>query len=609
LKAIKDSGHPTRVRSLGYDRKYTSYLLKPTELVARAFDEYIKAKFEEAGIQVEGTDYEEAVRKPNAEEMAIIAPAIENLFKVLKEKEGKEAGTSVLYQIGEQMDNNSDAKQLATEALALMLNENEGINLNEATDEQVSQMMDASGANPDAEFMVAPDKPVFVSNAAVAVEAIKQEKATPEQWLKMIEKNGGLKAGEDKWIGLSDWLKASDKKTLTKQEVLDFINENTIQIEEVNYAEINYIAEDKKLIAAVNDEFLALRKEAQDSGEGMYDAADIAYQQMIDRHGDDFSIAFGVDLGTLYVSNRRAASVITGVDLGAERDINETRIGYTTYGLDNLKEIALTVPTIEPWNQNDEIHFGDAGEGRAVAWIRFGETEVTVQDAAQQRLNEIYDRLDELEMKVSSSTGITMEEYEERARLREERDRLQEIEPKNQKVLVIDEIQSKRHQEGREKGYKSDFDFTEKEKDAINRLESMYARRGELVREKNENEESELIRIAQIDIELDEVQNVRDYDRLNAEKDAIVEKRKQRYDEINELRREIYRAEDELAHLKVRYDYDYSVAIPDAPFEKNWSELAMKRMLRYAAENGYDAVAWTKGEQQADRYNLGKIYN
>ncbi|RPH75626.1 hypothetical protein EHM76_01210, partial [bacterium] len=32
----------------------------------------------------------------------------------------------------------------------------------------------------------------------------------------------------------------------------------------------------------------------------------------------------------------------------------------------------------------------------------------------------------------------------------------------------------------------------------------------------------------------------------------------------------------------------------------------MKRMLRYAAENGYDKLAWTTGEQQAERYDLSK---
>ena len=49
----------------------------------------------------------------------------------------------------------------------------------------------------------------------VAVQDIKQEKATPEQWLKMIEKAGGVKAGEDKWTGLSDWLKNAIYKQKT----------------------------------------------------------------------------------------------------------------------------------------------------------------------------------------------------------------------------------------------------------------------------------------------------------------------------------------------------------------------------------------------------------
>jgi hypothetical protein len=44
-------------------------------------------------------------------------------------------------------------------------------------------------------------------------------------------------------------------------------------------------------------------------------------------------------------------------------------------------------------------------------------------------------------------------------------------------------------------------------------------------------------------------------------------------------------------------------AIPAAPFAKTWHELVMKRMLRWAAENGYDKLAWTTGEQQAERYN------
>ena len=96
-------------------------------------------------------------------------------------------------------------------------------------------------------------KDTFYSNAENAVRLIKQEKATPEQWLKMIEKNGGLKAGEDKWLGLSDWLKASDKKTLTKDEVA-FNN----KVEDARQIAYEYNIPQAIFITDTTDEYIAL---------------------------------------------------------------------------------------------------------------------------------------------------------------------------------------------------------------------------------------------------------------------------------------------------------------------------------------------------------------
>ena len=45
-------------------------------------------------------------------------------------------------------------------------------------------------------------------------------------------------------------------------------------------------------------------------------------------------------------------------------------------------------------------------------------------------------------------------------------------------------------------------------------------------------------------------------------------------------------------------------AMSPMPFEKTWHELAFKRALRYAAENGYERMTWTTGEQQAERFDL-----
>jgi hypothetical protein len=47
--------------------------------------------------------------------------------------------------------------------------------------------------------------------------------------------------------------------------------------------------------------------------------------------------------------------------------------------------------------------------------------------------------------------------------------------------------------------------------------------------------------------------------------------------------------------------------VPDAPFKTSWHELAMKRMIRYAVDNGYDAISWTKGETQFNRYGSDEI--
>lgn len=51
-----------------------------------------------------------------------------------------------------------------------------------------------------------------------------------------------------------------------------------------------------------------------------------------------------------------------------------------------------------------------------------------------------------------------------------------------------------------------------------------------------------------------------------------------------------------------------SYRVPDAPLKgtDEWSMLAFKRMVRHAAENGFDRIAWTTGDQQNARYDLSK---
>lgn len=74
------------------------------------------------------------------------------------------------------------------------------------------------------------------------------------------------------------------------------------------------------------------------------------------------------------------------------------------------------------------------------------------------------------------------------------------------------------------------------------------------------------------------------------------------WDKASEQDREAYRLE--MIEYKGR-----DQGVPAAPFvtdTKAWVSLAIKRMLRYAVDNGFDKVAFINGQQAADLYDLSK---
>lgn len=83
-----------------------------------------------------------------------------------------------------------------------------------------------------------------------------------------------------------------------------------------------------------------------------------------------------------------------------------------------------------------------------------------------------------------------------------------------------------------------------------------------------------------------------------------------RMEDFNRINVEIKRLGERMKELNREWDEAQSNArIPSAPFvtdTKAWTGLAIKRMMAYAAENGFDRIAWTTGEQQAERYDLSK---
>ncbi len=62
----------------------------------------------------------------------------------------------------------------------------------------------------------------------------------------------------------------------------------------------------------------------------------------------------------------------------------------------------------------------------------------------------------------------------------------------------------------------------------------------------------------------------------------------------------ITKAEGDL-YLRYSASENYG-AVLDAPFKSQWSDLMIKRLIRQAAEENRDAISWTPGQAQIDRY-------
>lgn len=138
------------------------------------------------------------------------------------------------------------------------------------------------------------------------------------------------------------------------------------------------------------------------------------------------------------------------------------------------------------------------------------------------------------------------------------------VDAEGKKGLLIDELQSDWHQQGRDKGYKSkvpQISWEDPEYVAARR------RATELLNEFNRNSGNPA-RQKEIRPLLDQ---------------ATAEERR-----FTDLSNAYYRA------------------VPDAPFKDNWYQLGLKRAIKEAADTGMDRVYLTTGQRQADRYDLSK---
>ena len=457
--------------------------------------------------------------------------------------------------------------------------------------------------NPDFDKYVSVGSPMFFSNARYVLETIRQEKASPAQWLAMLQKAGGIKAGEDKWLGLSEWLAHHPDKVLSREDIRRYVDAHQIRLQEVDF----HIPAETPAFQGFRDEFNQMvqdnEEDAHKKGLTQAQQYELAFEQMVRKYGDDFSIAFSHECGVLMVEDEECAAVF--LRMNAIHDMHQRNV---TEGLDGYHELAFWVEGIESWEDDDEIHFGQVGNGKCIGWVRFGEKTMERKTTLQEKWEltrtwpgpeawickknpgtdkHIYttgqwDFPHQKAMITETDTGFSL--YNTITGQSSMHDSLDEAvdeyiesqipERIPQKILFIDEIQSNRHQDSRKHGYRNPDEFTKAQEDYDREAATYNAFQDEMERKYNKKFGFEL--------------------------------KREEMTEDEQRKSGVLR--DNFIRAKSLFDVQQAIP-PPAPFEKNWHELCMKRMFRYAVDNGFDRIAWTTGEQQGERYHMGDFLN
>jgi len=190
----------------------------------------------------------------------------------------------------------------------------------------------------------------------------------------------------------------------------------------------------------------------------------------------------------------------------------------------------------------------------------------------------------------------------------------------DKKLLHLEELQSDWHQQGREKGYQKTPEELQAEKQQKQKAHDEYV--------KNEsntlNEEYKTLKekmrnspnigtatpdqLHQLGLKLlakthianfESPQDVEDLRAIQKQYDQLKEANDLRQRETNILRQLNILSESSPSEPENR-------GVPNAPFKKNWEEMALKRLIHHAAEKGYHGIVVTPGQEQADRYSLAK---
>lgn len=431
--------------------------------------------------------------------------------------------------------------------------------------------------------------PTYYSALTNWASSVPQPKAPAAQWKAMLAKAPGIKAEEIEWTGVNDWLDAQEG-SVTREDLVAFLEQNGVKVEEVVKGASNPAADrdlQRELLPlierrdALRREYSQLWEATQDVEPGSNEATDaIDRGKEIDAEIDDLS------------------RQIDEIEMWMESDTADTQWStWTLPGGENYREMLLTLPAPTETARYKEL----SDRARKIATMRLGDVTEDGRTVSEVR-DEIY--AEQEAMKEQSYTSSHWSEPNVLAHVRFK----ERVTADGQRTLALEEIQSDWHQAGRKQGYaeatklkqlkdrvdatKAAQSLAEQELIAAISDPSVVAIVRNSGSTSNERETLQMvldgIRVSPANLRMLAVNNFR-----NPKLDQSVRDRLKAAIEAAE------KANSAAVEARMERDNFTRSAVPNAPFKNNaWANLVLKRMVRWAAENGFDSVSWIPGNIQ-----------
>ena len=391
----------------------------------------------------------------------------------------------------------------------------------------------------------------FYSPLSRSIESAKQKSAPAKDWISILSKAQGVTKAELEATGIIDYLNGKGGAQVTKDELTAFAKENAVEIARVTLG----VSDDPANAA--------LLKESADV---------VAEHGRLGRLIDDNRDKMSQDeyyeiIGRMAALEKRRDEIAQTLTSSQAPKFGQ----YTLPGGDNYRELLLTLPSkdiapatiselpegydvIQDKSQPERFQWGitEPGQIHARPFAGRWESPEEAKRAALEAINADAAFKASAERSGDEFHSAHFDQPNVVAHLRMN-DR---VDADGNKVLFLEEIQSDWAQKGRSEGFGS----TGREKFTV------VDQDGHLRGDFNTKEEAEAY-----------LANPPNF--IDADKSRI----------------ESFR--------------EGGPGIPSAPFVTDtnaWVGLAMKHAMSQAVDGGYDAIAWTTGEQQAERYDLSK---